>query len=668
MFRSGRLLVFLLLSAALFAQNPSVTVTVDVQANRHAINPLIYGVNLFEPTDPNILEDLNSPINRYGGNRASTYNWQLNSDNRGNDFYFESITDDVNTHPGQRTDDFISNSKAGSAEPMVTVPMLDWIAQAGTQRPFPCSYPVTRFPNQDDFDPYDGAPSCGSGRNPDHSLITNNVKNDDFVANNSAYQQGWVQHTINTKGLAANGGLKYYILDNEPDIWFDTHRDVVSVAPHYTAHFQLLRDYAVMIKSQDAGALVAGPEVSGWLGYIYSPFDDQDGHNNNFVGPHVDHDAIGGDYMPWLLRQFQAYETQNHKRLLDVFTVHYYPQGGDNNSNTRSLWDPNFVDPSFIGDTIQLIPRMKQWVAQNYPGTKIGITEYNWGSISNEDQTDNMAQGVTQADVLGIFGREGLDIGTRFNSPPPNLPTYNSFKMYRNYDGAKSTFGDVSVSATSAANPDNVVAFAAQRSADSKVTIMLLSKYAAGNTPVTLNVANFTAASSVPRFELSGNGTSIPPATTVNINNGTVSLSLPPTSVTLLVLSPPQQAPAPTVTLNTASLNFGTQILNSYTNASLITVTNSGNANLNLSNISLNGAGLFANKLCPGTLTPGQSCTVGITPTAAGALNGTLTLTDNAADSPQTVTITGTGRVINVQGARPSRSMRLRAQTSPPQR
>ena len=50
---------------------------------------------------------------------------------------------------------------------------------------------------------------------------------------------------------------------------------------------------------------------------------------------------------------------------------------------------------------------------------------------------------TAQADLLGIFGREGLDLATRWVVPDTGTPTYNAFKMYRNYDGQKSTFGDL---------------------------------------------------------------------------------------------------------------------------------------------------------------------------------------------------------------------------------
>src|SRR5205085_8011772 len=112
-----------------------------------------------------------------------------------------------------------------------------------------------------------------------------------------------------------------------------------------------------------------------------------------------------------------------------------------------------------------LIPRMKSWVASYYPGTKIGITEYNWGA-------ENHINGATaQADIFGIFGREGLDLATRWTTPDASTPTYKAMKIYRNYDGNKSAFGDTSVAA-STPNPDNGSALAAVRSTDGTLPAM----------------------------------------------------------------------------------------------------------------------------------------------------------------------------------------------------
>jgi hypothetical protein len=169
---------------------------------------------------------------------------------------------------------------------------------------------------------------------------------------------------------------------------------------------------------------------------------------------------------------------------------------------------------------------MKEWVNTYYPGTKIGITEYSWGAESH------ISGAIAQADVLGIFGREGVDLATFWGSLNAGYPIRNAFKMYRNYDGNKSTFGDTSVSA-SVGNPDNVAAFAAQRSSDNALTVMVVCKHLSANTPVTVNLANFTAGSAAQVWQFTSANT-INRLTDATVGNGTVTISAPPQSVTLL--------------------------------------------------------------------------------------------------------------------------------------
>jgi hypothetical protein len=197
----------------------------------------------------------------------------------------------------------------------------------------------------------------------------------------------------------------------------------------------------------------------------------------------------GQDYLPWVLNQLHQSDLESGQRSLDVFTVHWYPQGSQSlglqseafsndvstnmsnlrNRSTRSLWDPNYTDASWVNSKVQLIPRLRNWVNANYPGLQVGITEYNWGA----EAFINGA--TTQADVLGIFGREGLDIATRWTTPDASTPTYKAIKMYRNYDGTKSTFGDTSVSDV-VLDPDNLSSFAAVRSSDGALTVMIINK------------------------------------------------------------------------------------------------------------------------------------------------------------------------------------------------
>src|SRR5262249_47205499 len=145
------------------------------------------------------------------------------------------------------------------------------------------------------------------------------------------------------------------------------------------------------------------------------------------------------------------------------------------NQTTRNFWDPSYVDPSWIGQNnidggiLDVIPRMQQWVNTYYPGTKVGITEYNWGAEGD------MNGATAQADIYGIFGAQGLDLGERWGTPATGSPTYLAMKLWRNYDGNDSGFGDTSVAA-SVANPDQVDAFSAIRSADGALTVAVINK------------------------------------------------------------------------------------------------------------------------------------------------------------------------------------------------
>ena len=84
---------------------------------------------------------------------------------------------------------------------------------------------------------------------------------------------------------------------------------------------------------------------------------------------------------------------------------------------------------------------MRDWVARNYPDTLTAITEYNLGAL------DHINGAIAQADLLGVFGREGLDLAAIWAPPSEAEPGLYSFKIFRNYDDGGNGFGDVSVHA-----------------------------------------------------------------------------------------------------------------------------------------------------------------------------------------------------------------------------
>ena len=528
-------------SAGSNGTNANVTVQINALNNRHPICPQIYGVAF---ATSNQLADLNFTMNRMGGNNETGDNWQIDAHNLDFDWYFESYPDAGGvTAPGATVDAFVANSKYAGAKPLITISMIGWMPYLGPGRSILYSYSTNLYGPQEKTDPYISAAGDGLSSTNNNQPITWNNRNDANFPTNALFEQGLVQHLMSTWGNSTNSGVGYYIMDNEHSIWFSTHQDVHPVGPTMQEIYTDMVAYATMVKANDPNAVVLGPEEWGWGGYLYSGYDQQwaGQHGDYNPGDYPDRKANGGwDYGPWLLHQFQQYQNTYHQRLLDYFTYHCYPQEGNvsgnavdpatellRNQSTRVFWDSNYVDPSWINNVIALIPRMKNWVATNYPGTKIGITEYNWGA-------EAFMNGATaQADILGIFGSQGLDISTRWTVPATNTPTYLSMKMYRNYDSNHSTFGDTSIQAT-VPNPDVLDAFAAVRSSDGALTVMVINKDITNATPVTLNISNVTITGSAQVWQLAGSG--ITQLANVGVTNGILNQIVPSQSITLYVI------------------------------------------------------------------------------------------------------------------------------------
>lgn len=99
---------------------------------------------------------------------------------------------------------------------------------------------------------------------------------------------------------------------------------------------------------------------------------------------------------------------------------------------------------------------------------------------------------------------------------------------------------------------------------------------------------------------------------------------------------------APVVTLAPASLSFGDQTTGTTSGAEQVTITNDGTGPLSISSFQTTSE-FAATNTCGGPVAAGNSCSVQVTftPTASGSQTGTLTITDNAPNSPQTVALAG---------------------------
>jgi hypothetical protein len=100
----------------------------------------------------------------------------------------------------------------------------------------------------------------------------------------------------------------------------------------------------------------------------------------------------------------------------------------------------------------------------------------------------------------------------------------------------------------------------------------------------------------------------------------------------------------PELTLTPASLTFASQQVGTTSQAQPVTLTNTGSGPLAITSIAKTGDFAQTNN-CGSAVSPGASCTLTVTftPTAIGTRSGNVTITDDAAGSPQFVSLTGTG-------------------------
>ena len=543
---------------------------VDAAAQNHPISPDIYGINDY--SDQGLASELRLSVRRWGGDATTRYNWQLDSYNAAADWYYEDFhagSDAPNLPDGSEFNRVMELSRTTGTRTIGTIPMIGWIAKSRDPK---CSFAVAKYGAQQQTDPYNS--QCGNGVKPDGTNITGNDPNDASMPVGLDFMRQWVEYLVKRYDRADRGGVSVYSLDNEPTIWLFTHRDVHPNPPSYDEIRDLGFAYAAMIKSVDPSAQVSGPVLSGWDSFFYSAVDWLSGWNTapyQYWDNPVDRNAHGGlAFLDWYLQQMRNYESQNGTRILDYLDLHAYvlPDGlsfqpaGDAATqalrleSTRVLWDPNYQFSSTdIQEPVRLIPRMHDWVDNNYPGTKLAITEYNWGAL------EDINGALAQADVLGIFGREALDLATMWGPPTPDQPAAFAFRMYRSYDGMGGAFGETSVQASSTSQ-DQLSVYAARRS-DSALTLMVINK-TAGDFTSSVSLANFRPAPQAQVWTYSAaNLQAIVHGTDLPVSPSGFKTTFPANSITLLLVS------ADPATL-AAPLPVITSVTNGATNAAAI--------------------------------------------------------------------------------------------------
>jgi len=523
------ILVFIIffLSAGIYCQSASFIV--KIKGPLSPISPYIYGTNQQLTGDENIT------ARRLGGNRLTGYNWENNASNAGNDWqnssdnyltWVNGIADE--NKPGIVTTFFHDESIKSGAYSLITLQMAGYVAKDknGTVTVSETA-PSNRW-NKVIF-------KKGSALSLQPNLSDSSVYIDEFV-----------NFLVNKYGKA-NGptGIKGYSLDNEPALWPSTHS---RIHPNKTLCSEIA-DSAISLSSAvkkiDPYLEIFGPVLYGFAAYK----DFQ-------TAPDWTSVKSGKNYawfIDYYLDKMNAAELTAGKRLLDVLDIHWYPEAQGDHRITesdattpadiaariqapRTLWDKKYIEKSWITQDnnnlklLPLLPKLKESISKFYPGTKLSITEFTYGG------ENHISGAIAMADAIGIFAKYGIYFASFWQVGTNTNYVSAAYRIYRNYDGQKSTFGD-SYAPSSTSDSVNSSIYGSIINGKNEIHLVVINKILdkpiAGNFSVITDktilngrVWSIDATTSLP-FEI---------ASINNINKNSFNYSLPAGSVCHFVL------------------------------------------------------------------------------------------------------------------------------------
>jgi mannan endo-1,4-beta-mannosidase len=413
----------------------TATVTINTNKERQPISPYIYSTNGQSNDRPE-----NITGRRLGGNRMTSYNWEDNFSNGGNDY----INDNDNYLPwnaGLPSADYLTPNIVLSAfhdtslimncSSLITLPMAGYVARDGNG--------VVSSAQQ--------APSPRWRQVVNKKSSAFSFKPD--TADGFIYVDECMNNLITQFGKSYTAkGIKNYEMDNEWSIWNGSDPLMHPNQPTVAEAISKSTALAATIKRMDSISYVFGPVDYGYNSYLTF-------QNATDWSSYSSYSNFAYAYLHFMKH---ASDSIGH-RLLDVYDIHYYSsaQGLDNSSTLevvdggnndkgvaiarmeapRTLWDSTYVENSWIGQyysPVAYIAAVQYGINKYFPGTKIAFTEYSYGG------ENDISGGIALADMLGISGRYGVYWCSVWG--PVNQYWGSGFKIFRNYNGKKGSFGD----------------------------------------------------------------------------------------------------------------------------------------------------------------------------------------------------------------------------------
>lgn len=400
-----------------------MNVEIDLGGKTKKISPLIYGVNQYGNED--YFDELNINAVRQGGNRMTAYNWENNASNAGSDWHHSN---DNNLSKSDRPADCVQvlsdmGEKHGFGYKLATLQLAGYVAadkdgnvSEAEAAPSPRWNKVELTKNA----PFDTEPDLTDG---------------------TVYMDEYVNYIINKLGDSTKStGIQAYSLDNEPALWSHTHSRIHPEPVGIKELSDKSIEMAAAVKKLDPNAEIFGPALYGYTAYDHLADDDSSDEWETIK-------AQGGYhwYLDCYLDAMKKAEEENGTRLLDVLDIHYYSESSrvsaeDRLQSVRTLYEKGFIENSWIGqwcqENLPILPTVQASIDKYYPGTKLAISEYNFGG-------EDLSGTIAQAEALGCYADAEVYFATLWGGNPFIL---SGIKLYTNYDGNGSTFGDTLVS------------------------------------------------------------------------------------------------------------------------------------------------------------------------------------------------------------------------------
>ena len=495
------------------AASASITISVTPGVTK-PISPWIYGLNFYNQING---AANNLTLDRTGGNRWTAYNWENNASNAGSDWgpYSNDSYLGGGEIPDEAVRSIVEADRARGCASLITVPMQGFVS--ADKNGLVSLSDSTRFTSRFRQLLFKKPAALPFSTTP--SLSDSVVYVDESL---------WALAKHIGSDIYTDPKMPTFVcLDNEPDLWNSTHAEIQSAAVSTSELIQKTIALSTALKQLNPAMVIFGPVNYGFGGLV------------NLQGNSGFSDTYW--FVDKYLADLHSAETSAGLRLLDVYDFHWYSEAqGDGQrvvgltgsalsanqvqaivQSPRSLWDPSYTENSWVADylggPVRILDRMQQKIDANYPGTKLAVTEYNHGG------ENHISGAIAEADTLGIFGARGVFAATYWPFTDSFPFVMAGLRMYRDYDGASSSFGDICLP-TSSSDTAKVSAYVSRSSSNSKRWVIVAINRSTANQSVAFNGLNAIGTAKVYRVQGTTPSPSLVGQVPVNLANWVISL------------------------------------------------------------------------------------------------------------------------------------------------